>query len=199
MTRKVHENSAGRFTTYFGMSEGLHQTAEMIRNQPWLTPWERPHDDLGDRRGWTGGSRAGRVGPHAGLHLPGYYQAEGTNREVFTPNGFSGQGIWPVGSEDRHVITGPEEGYHHPGRREYQRLGSRGTDQYHPKVEQAAVVGNARPLLGERACAFVKRGRRSPVSRRSRVVLQGPEGSILLCPERIELIEEPLHKRRQSR
>src|SRR4030042_5969732 len=61
----------------------------------------------------------------------------------------------------------------------------------HPKVEQVAVVGMPDPILGERACAYIKpRGGAMITLEEITALFKERKASILLFPERIEPVEE---------
>ena len=61
----------------------------------------------------------------------------------------------------------------------------------HPKVEQVAVVGMPDPLLGERACAYIKPRPGATVTLEEITALfKERKASILLFPERIAIADE---------
>jgi len=61
----------------------------------------------------------------------------------------------------------------------------------HPKVEQVAVVGMPDPILGERACAYIKPKRGETITLEEiTALLKERKASILLFPERVEPVEE---------
>jgi 2,3-dihydroxybenzoate-AMP ligase len=199
LTKKVHEKLGCRFYNVFGMSEGPCTQ----------TRWDDPEEAVAHTVGWP-------VCPHdefkvideAGHELAegkegelvvrgpcifrGYYKAEAANREVFTPDGFFRTGdLAKFDQERRIVITGRKKDIIIRGGENISATEVEELISEHPKVEQVAVVGMPDPILGERACAYIKPKRGATITLEEiTALLKERKASILLFPERIEPVEE---------
>jgi 2,3-dihydroxybenzoate-AMP ligase len=122
----------------------------------------------------------------------GYYKAEAANREVFTPDGFFRTGdLAKFDRERRLVITGRRKDIIIRGGENISATEVEELISEHPKVEQVAVVGMPDPILGERACAYIKPRKGTTIALEEITALfKKRKASILLFPERIEPVKE---------
>jgi 2,3-dihydroxybenzoate-AMP ligase/mycobactin salicyl-AMP ligase len=122
----------------------------------------------------------------------GYYKSEAENREAFTPDGFYRTGdIAKFDPEGRLILTGRKKDIIIRGGENISAKEVEGLIGGHPKVELVAVVGMPDPILGERACAFIKPRQGITVSFDEIIsYLKERKTSVLYLPERIEVVQE---------
>ncbi len=123
----------------------------------------------------------------------GYYKAEEENRKVFTHDGFFRTGDLGkiINARGYLRITGRKKDIIIRGAENISATEMEEMILTHPAVEDTAVVGMPDPILGERACAYVKpvQGKTLTLDELvSHVKKQG--ASVLLLPERLEIVEE---------
>jgi non-ribosomal peptide synthetase component E (peptide arylation enzyme) len=122
----------------------------------------------------------------------GYFKADAENQEAFTADGFFRTGdIAKFDPEGRLIITGRKKDIIIRGG---ENISAREVEELilsYPKVEQVAVVGMPDPVLGERACAFIKPKQGMRISFDEIIsYLKEKKTSVLYLPERIEPLEE---------
>jgi 2,3-dihydroxybenzoate-AMP ligase len=199
LTKKVREKLGCRFYNVFGMSEGPCTQ----------TRWDDPEEAIAHTVGWpicahdefkvvdeagnelTEG-KEGELVVRGPCIFRGYYKAEAANREAFTPDGFFRTGdLAKFDRERRLIITGRKKDIIIRGGENISATEVEELIGQHPKVEQIAVVGMPDPILGERACAFVKPRKNMRLTFEEIVsYLKEQKASILLFPERMELTDE---------
>jgi len=122
----------------------------------------------------------------------GYYKSEAENKEAFTPDGFYRTGdiakFDPLG---RLILTGRKKDIIIRGGENISAKEMENLIAGHPKVEQVAVVGMPDPILGERACAYIKPRQAMTLSFEEIIAyLKERKTSVLYLPERIEIIRD---------
>ena len=199
LTKKVHEKLGCQFYNVFGMSEGPCTQ----------TRWDDPEEAVAHTVGWPicphdefkvideaghelAEGKEGELVVRGPCIFRGYYKAEAANREVFTPDGFFRTGdLAKFDRERRLVITGRKKDIIIRGGENISATEVEELISEHPKVEQVAVVGMPDPILGERACAYIKPRRGATITLEEIIALfKERKASILLFPERIEPVEE---------
>jgi 2,3-dihydroxybenzoate-AMP ligase len=199
LTRKVHEKLGCRFYNVFGMSEGPCTQTRWDDPEPAIAHtvgWPIcPHDEFKviDEEGReVPGGTEGELVARGPCIFRGYYQAEATNREVFTRDGFFRTGdLARFDPENRIMITGRKKDIIIRGGENISAAEVEELICLHPKVELAAVVGMPDPILGERACAFVKtRGGVALFLEEIVSFFREQKASVLLFPERLELVQD---------
>ena len=122
----------------------------------------------------------------------GYYKSEEENRVVFTPDGFYHTGdLGKLDHQGNIIITGRKKDIIRRGGESISASEVEDMITGHPKVVSAAVIGMPDPRLGERICAYVQPLPGKTVSLEEIVSYLKAQGvSVLLFPERIELVEE---------
>jgi 2,3-dihydroxybenzoate-AMP ligase len=199
LTTKVHEKLGCRFYNVFGMSEGPCTQ----------TRWDDPEEVVAHTVGWPicphdefkvideaghelAEDKEGELVVRGPCVFRGYYKAEAANREVFTPDGFFRTGdLAKFDRERRIVITGRKKDIIIRGGENISATEVEELISEHPKVEQVAVVGMPDPILGERACAYIKPRKGTTIALEEITALfKKRKASILLFPERIEPVEE---------
>ena len=122
----------------------------------------RPHKPIvemaifgeGDRH-LPAGER-GEIAIRSAANFRGYWRDEAATRAAFTADLYVQHRRHRLSRRGRlSVHRRPQEGHHHPRRREYQRPGGRGGDYSHPGVSEASVFGVADERLGEVPAAVV--------------------------------------------
>ena len=122
----------------------------------------------------------------------GYYKSEAENKEAFTPDGFYRTGdiakFDPLG---RLILTGRKKDIIIRGGENISAKEMENLIAGHPKVEQVAVVGMPDPILGERACAYIKPRQAMTLCFEEIIAyLKERKTSVLYLPERIEIIQD---------
>jgi non-ribosomal peptide synthetase component E (peptide arylation enzyme) len=123
----------------------------------------------------------------------GYYKAEEENRKVFTHDGYFRTGDLGtiINAEGYLRITGRKKDIIIRGAENISATEVEEMILTHPNVEDAAVVGMPDPVMGERACAYVKLVQGKTLSLDELIAHLRKQGaSVLLLPERLEIIEE---------
>ena len=123
----------------------------------------------------------------------GYHQAEEENRKVFTHDGFFRTGDLGkmINKEGYLRITGRKKDIIIRGAENISATEVEELILTHTSVEDAAVVGMPDPILGERVCAYVKLAQGKRLSFDELIShLKQKGASVLLLPERLEVIEE---------
>jgi len=122
----------------------------------------------------------------------GYYKAEEFNRVAFNADGFFFTGDLAMFDQDGHLkITGRKKDMILRGGENISAAEVEELILSCPKVEQVAVVGMPDPVLGEKACAFIKPKGGEIVTLEELVAfLKGKGIASFKLPERIEIITD---------
>lgn len=197
--RKIYDQFKCRFINVFGMSEGpcaqtRYQDPEeaVFHTIGWpVCPYDefKVIDAKGNQlpRGMEGELVA--RGP---CIFRGYYKSDDENRDAFTQDGFFRTGdIATFDPEDRIILTGRKKDIIIRGGENISAKEVEDLIRGYPKVEQVAVVGMPDPILGERACAFIKFRKGETITFEELIAyLKEKKTSVLYLPERIERIDE---------
>ena len=123
----------------------------------------------------------------------GYYKAEDENRKVFTHDGFFRTGDLGkiINLEGYLRITGRKKDIIIRGAENISATEMEEMILTHPNVEDTAVVGMPDPILGERACAYVKLVQGKTLGFEDLIShLKKHGASVLLLPERLEIAKD---------
>jgi len=199
LIKKVYDKLGCKFFNVFGMSEGpcaqtrLQDSDEAVFH---TVGWPVcPYDEFkvidAEGRDLPRGTE-GELVARGPCIFRGYFKAEVENREAFTADGFFRTGdIAKFDPEGRLIITGRKKDIIIRGG---ENISAKEVEELilsHPKVEQVAVVGMPDPVLGERACAFIKPKQGKSVSFDEIIsYLKEKKTSVLYLPERMESVEE---------
>ncbi|HZD41575.1 MAG TPA: AMP-binding protein, partial [Terriglobales bacterium] len=120
----------------------------------------------------------------------GYYRAPEENAKVFDPEGFFRTGdIATMDGNGNIVLTGRIKEMINRGGESISATEIERLIIHHPDVEMTAVVPMPDPVMGERACAYIKaRAGGAPTSESLISFLKSQGASVLQLPERIEFI-----------
>jgi len=197
--RKVYDRLKCKFFNVFGMSEGpctqtRYQDPEevVLHTVGWpVCPYDEFKVIDGNGNELPRGSE-GELVARGPCIFRGYYKAEAENQEAFTPDGFFRTGdIAKFDPEGRLIITGRKKDIIIRGG---ENISAREVEDLiigHPKVDQVAVVGMPDPILGERACAFIKPKRGETITFEELIAyLKEKRTSVLYLPERVERVDE---------
>ena len=199
LIRKVYDKLGCKFFNVFGMSEGpCTQTRPQDSDEAVFHTVGRPicpYDEFkvidAEGRDLPRGTE-GELVVRGPCIFRGYFKAEAENQEAFTADGFFRTGdIAKFDPEERLTITGRKKDIIIRGG---ENISAREVEELilsHPNVEQVAVVGMPDPVLGEKACAFIKPKQGVRVSFDEIIsYLREKKTSVLYLPERIESIQE---------
>ena len=199
LIKKVHDRIGCSFYNVYGSSEGpctqtrLDDPPEIVLHsvgRP-ICPYDefRVIDFAGNP---VPPGQEGELVARGPCIFQGYYKSEAENREMFTADGFYRTGdLVRFDPEGRMTITGRKKdviirGGENISAREVEELVGG-----HPAVDLVAVVGMPDPVLGERACAFIKPKPGRVVSLEDVIAFLKAKGaSVLYLPERLELVSE---------
>jgi non-ribosomal peptide synthetase component E (peptide arylation enzyme) len=122
----------------------------------------------------------------------GYYKSEAENELSFTRDGFFRTGdLGKFTKEGNIVITGRKKDLIKRGGETIIPIEIEEMIAGHPKVAGVAVVGMPDPRLGERICAYIQPVPGEKISFDEVITyLKAHGASVLLLPERIEVVEE---------
>ena len=123
----------------------------------------------------------------------GYYKAEEENRKVFTRDGFfrTGDLGMIINKEGYLRLTGRKKDIIIRGGENISATEVEELILTHPGIQDTAVVGMPNPILGERACAFVKLAPGKNLTFDELIAhLKEKGASVLLLPERMEIRPE---------
>jgi 2,3-dihydroxybenzoate-AMP ligase len=199
LVKKVYDRIGCKFYNVYGSSEGpctqtsLDDPPEIVLHcvGPPICPYDefKVIDSLGQT---LPPGQEGELVARGPCIFQGYYKSEAENREVFTADGFYRTGdLVRFDPEGRMTITGRKKdviirGGENISAKEVEELVGG-----HPAVDLVAVVGMPDPVLGERACAFVKPKPGRVVTFEDIVAfLKAKSASVLYLPERVEIVSE---------
>jgi 2,3-dihydroxybenzoate-AMP ligase/mycobactin salicyl-AMP ligase len=199
LIKKVYDKLGCKFFNVFGMSEGpCTQTRLQDSDEAVFHTVGRPICPYDEFKVIDAGGRdlprgtEGELVVRGPCIFRGYFKADAENQEAFTADGFFRTGdIAKFDPEGRLIITGRKKDIIIRGG---ENISAREVEELilsYPKVEQVAVVGMPDPVLGERACAFIKPKQGMRISFDEIIsYLKEKKTSVLYLPERIEPLEE---------
>jgi len=205
LVRGVYERIGCKFSNDFGMAEGpcsctrREDPEEIVCNTVGipLCPYDRFKIIDENEEEVAIGAEGELVAKGPGV-FTGYYMAEEENRKAFTHDGFfrTGDLAIIINEEGYLRITGRKKDIIIRGGENISATEVEELILSHPSVQDVAVVGMPDPILQERACAYVKLvSGREVIFEELITHLKGKGASVLLLPERMEIIPElPLTK-----
>lgn len=205
LVRGVYERIGCKFSNDFGMAEGpcsctrREDPEEIVCTTVGipLCPYDRFKIIDENEEEVAIGAEGELVAKGPGV-FTGYYLAEEENRKAFTHDGFFRTGdLGIIINEEGYLrITGRKKDIIIRGGENISATEVEELILSHPSVQDVAVVGMPDPILQERACAYVKLVSGREVTFEKLIsYLKGRGASVLLLPERMEIILElPLTK-----
>lgn len=199
LARLAHSSLPCRFHNCYGMTEGagtstrFSDPVEVVENTVGrgLCPYDRyiAVDDFGKEVPQGGEGELAQKGPSI---VSGYYKSDEENKQVFTPDGFFRTGdLARFDGNGNLMITGRKKDVINRGG---EKVSARELEELlhaHPAVLRAAVIGMPDPRLGERICAYLQPKDRQTLNTEEMIAfLKGKGASLLLLPERIEVVSE---------
>lgn len=124
--------------------------------------------------------------------FPGYYKDEESNKKCFTRSGYYRTGdLAKINTAGNYIITGRKKDLINRGG---EKVNAEQVEEMIMPLEgvlDVAVVGMPDARLGEKVCAFIKAKKSYSVNlEKVTAHLKAQGASVLLLPERIELVEE---------
>ncbi len=197
--KEVLDRIRCKFIVAFGMAEGPLTRARLEDSREVATGTvgtpQCPYDEfktIDDDEREVSQDREGELVCRGPGVFTGYYKAEEINRGVFTQDGFFRTGdLAKFDSQGHLIITGRKKDIIIRGGENISATEVEKLIVSHPDIIEAAVVGMPDARLGEKVCAYIKpvEGKRTSLDE---VVtfLKQQGASVLLLPERIELVSE---------
>lgn len=199
LAQLAHKSLPCRFHNCYGMTEGAGSATrfwdpvEVVANTVGrgLCPYDRyiAVDDSGREVPQGQEGELAMKGPSI---VSGYYKSDEENQQVFTPDGFFRTGdLVRFDRNGNLMITGRKKDVINRGG---EKVSARELEELlhtHPAVLRAAVIGMPDPRLGERICAYLQPKDRQTLNTEEMITyLKGKGASLLLLPERIEVVSE---------
>ena len=205
LVRAVYEKIGCHFSNDFGMAEGpcactrRETPKELICTTVGIPLCPYDHFKIIDKNEdeVPVGIEGELVAKGPGV-FTGYYKADEENRKVFTQDGYFRTGDLGtiINDEGYLTITGRKKDIIIRGGENISATEVEDLIISHPWVEDVAVVGMPDPVLGERACAYVKFTKGKEFTFDELVTYLKKKGaSIFILPERMEIRQDlPLTK-----
>lgn len=188
-----------RFHSGYGMTEGAgnvtraYDSPEVIVN----TVGKKicPYDEyiiVDDKGHEVPAGEEGELASKGPCIVSGYYKAEEENRLGFTPQGFLRTGdLARFDQFGNLTITGRKKDVINRGGEKVSAYEVEEMLLSYPKVLRAAAIGMPDPRLGERICAYLQAKDQQTIDTAEILAyLKGKGASLLLLPERIEIVSE---------